>query len=57
MKINYLATMAAVSVLSLGVATSCSNPCKAKTQSDTEPATEVQANPCKAKGNPCTPKN
>jgi hypothetical protein len=56
MKVKYLGTFAAVSLLSIGVAAGCSNPCAAKTKTPASPGTEVQANPCASKTNPCASK-
>lgn len=55
MKVNYLATVATISLLSVGVAVGCSNPCAAKTTTP-QSNTEVQANPCASKTNPCASK-
>ncbi len=58
MRIKYLATLATISMLSLGVVVGCANPCGAKTNT-----TEEKANPCaskapgtKDKANPCASK-
>ncbi len=63
MRVKYWATLAAFSVLSLGVgglATGCSsaNPCAGvKSGEGTTPATtQVKENPCAAKNNPCAGK-
>lgn len=45
MRVKYLATLATISMLSLGVVVGCANPCGANT-------TTEQANPCASK-NPC----
>ncbi|MDJ0675281.1 MAG: hypothetical protein QNJ36_07890 [Calothrix sp. MO_167.B42] len=59
MRIKYLATLATISMLSLGVVVGCANPCGAKTNT-----TEEKANPCaskdtgaKDKTNPCASKD
>ena len=59
MRIKYLATLATISMLSLGVVVGCANPCGAKTNTTTEEKT----NPCaskapgaKDKANPCASK-
>lgn len=54
MKIKYLATFAAVSLLTIGVATACSSP--SATTPDTIKVAEVKPNPCAAKPNPCAAK-
>ena len=58
MKIQYLSTLAIVSLLSLGTIAGCSSP--AKNDTSTSPSTTVQtdskANPCAAKANPCAAK-
>jgi len=54
MKIKYLATFAAVSLLTIGVATACSSP--SATTPDTIKVAEVKPNPCAAKANPCAAK-
>ncbi|MGD1910852.1 MAG: hypothetical protein ACFB2X_08355 [Rivularia sp. (in: cyanobacteria)] len=54
MRVKYLATLATVSVLSLGVVVGCANPCAGKTPEGG--TTEV--NPCASKGeNPCAAKD
>lgn len=54
MRINYLSTLAAASVLSLGFMVGCANPCAAQTKDKT---TETEANPCASKNaNPCASK-
>ncbi|MEM9924009.1 MAG: hypothetical protein AAF915_09705 [Cyanobacteria bacterium P01_D01_bin.50] len=54
MRVKYLATLATVSVLSLGVVVGCANPCAGKTPEGG--TTEV--NPCAAKDkNPCAAKD
>ncbi|MEB3827431.1 hypothetical protein [Phormidium sp. CCY1219] len=55
MRINYLSTLAAASVLSLGFVVGCANPCAAQTKDQT---TETQGNPCASKSdsNPCASK-
>ena len=50
MKIKYLGTLVAVSVLSLGMVTSCATPCAGETDSGVEP-TEVD--PCAGVVDPC----
>ncbi|MBP0022108.1 MAG: hypothetical protein J7647_31700, partial [Cyanobacteria bacterium SBLK] len=50
MKVKYLTTMAAVSLLSLGLAVGCANPCAAKEKTE-------QADPCAAKEDPCAGKD
>jgi len=56
MRIKYLGTLAAISMLSLGVVVGCANPCGAKTDT----TTEEKANPCASKtsdkANPCASK-
>ena len=55
MKVQYLAKIASISLLSFGVIAGCSNPCAAKTSSNTatdNTATEVSADPC-ASVKPC----
>ncbi len=58
MKIQYLSTLAIVSLLSLGTIAGCSSP--AKNDTSTSPSATVQAdskaNPCAAKANPCAAK-
>lgn len=58
MKIQYLSTLAVVSLLSLSTIAGCSSP--AKNDASTSPSTTVQAdakaNPCAAKANPCAAK-
>jgi thiol-disulfide isomerase/thioredoxin len=58
MKIQYLSTLAIVSLLSIGTIAGCSSP--AKNDTSTSPSTTVQAdskaNPCAAKANPCAAK-
>jgi len=54
MKIQYLSTLAVVSLLSFGAITGCSG--SAKTDTSTSPSTTVQADPCAAKANPCASK-
>ncbi|MGC1245473.1 MAG: hypothetical protein WA865_04600 [Spirulinaceae cyanobacterium] len=57
MKIKYFATLAAASILSVGMVTACANPCGAKTKNSTEEdATTEKANPCSGKENPCAAK-
>ncbi len=61
MKIKYLSTLAAASILSLGLVTSCATPCAGET--NTEGGTEVApgevdpgagvADPCAAPVDPC----
>ncbi len=51
MKVKYLTTMATVSLLSLGLAVGCANPCAAQDKEKTE-----QADPCAAKEDPCAAK-
>ncbi|PZV18297.1 MAG: hypothetical protein DCF20_04410 [Pseudanabaena sp.] len=57
MKINYLATYAAISLLTIGVATACSTPSATTPSSNT--VAEVKPNPCAAKdkANPCAAKD
>ncbi len=56
MKIKYLATFAAISLLTVGVATACSSP--SATTPDTTKVAEVKPNPCAAKDkNPCAAKD
>ncbi len=54
MKIRYFATLAVVSLLSLGAIASCSSSKTAQTS--TSPSTEVVTNPCASKANPCASK-
>jgi hypothetical protein len=54
MKVNYIATLTIASILGLGLATGCGNPCAAKP--GPEGGTETQANPCAGKENPCAGK-
>jgi len=55
-KIKYLATFAAISLLTIGFATACSSP--SATTPDTAKVAEVKANPCAAKDkNPCAAKD
>jgi hypothetical protein len=54
MKVNYLATLTAVSLLSLGIVVGCSNPCAGKTK---ETETTDQVDPCAGKKNPCAAKD
>jgi len=53
-KIKYLATFAAISLLTIGVATACSSP--SATTPGTIEVAEVKPNPCAAKANPCAAK-
>lgn len=57
MKIKYLATFAALSLLTIGAATACSSP-SATTPASTDKVAEVKPNPCAAKDktNPCAAK-
>ena len=50
MKVKYLATLLATSVLSLGLVTSCAQPCAGKTNTGGD-ATEVD--PCAGVADPC----
>ena len=55
MKVKYLGTLFAASVLSLGLVTSCATPCAGETQTGGE-ATEVDpcaGNPCAGAVDPC----
>ncbi|NJL91550.1 MAG: thioredoxin family protein [Coleofasciculaceae cyanobacterium SM2_1_6] len=58
MKIQYLSTLAVVSLLSISTMAGCSSP--AQNDASTSPSTAVQAdakaNPCAAKANPCAAK-
>ncbi|MEO1430405.1 MAG: hypothetical protein AAFS12_00350 [Cyanobacteria bacterium J06632_19] len=54
MKVNYLATLTAVSLLSLGIVVGCANPCAGKTNDGAE--TTDQVDPCAGKKNPCASK-
>jgi thiol-disulfide isomerase/thioredoxin len=56
MQVKYLGTLAAISLLSLGLAVGCSNPCSAKT-SNASKSTVAQADPCASKVNPCAAKS
>ncbi len=55
MRVKYLATLAAASMLSLGLVAACSNPCAAKTKTP-DTGTTNQVNPCASKANPCASK-
>jgi thiol-disulfide isomerase/thioredoxin len=55
MKAKYFGTLAAISLLSFGVATGCTNPCSAKTAKPLNNAV-AQADPCASKANPCASK-
>jgi thiol-disulfide isomerase/thioredoxin len=55
MKAKYLGTLAAISMLSLGAAVGCTNPCSAK-NTNASSSTVAQADPCAAKSNPCAAK-
>ncbi|WP_413160567.1 TlpA family protein disulfide reductase [Capilliphycus salinus ALCB114379] len=54
MKVQYLATLASISLLSFGAIAGYANPCAAKTPSNTR--TEISTNPC-AGANPCASKS
>ncbi len=54
MKIRYFATLAVVSLLSLGAIASCSSSKTAQTSAS--PSAEVATNPCASKANPCASK-
>lgn len=56
MKLQYLSTLALASILSLGMAAGCSNPCAAKTPPTGNPAIEATTHPCAGKANPCAGK-
>jgi thiol-disulfide isomerase/thioredoxin len=56
MKAKYLGTLAAISVLSLGITVGCTNPCSAKT-TNASSSTVAQANPCASKADPCAAKS
>lgn len=56
MKVQYLAMLATVSMVSLGVIAGCSNPCAAKTKTPESEDTTNQVNPCASKANPCAAK-
>jgi thiol-disulfide isomerase/thioredoxin len=56
MKAKYFGTLAAISLLSFGVATGCTNPCSAKTAKPLNNAV-AQADPCASKANPCAAKS
>ena len=56
MKVNYLAAVAAASVLSVGVLTGCgggANPCAADPCAATEQVAPCAADPCAAAEDPC----
>ncbi|MDY6783957.1 MAG: hypothetical protein SW833_15665 [Cyanobacteriota bacterium] len=55
MKVQYLTTLVTVSLLSLGFAVGCTNPCAAKEKTPGA-TTETQENPCASKTNPCASK-
>jgi hypothetical protein len=54
MKVRYLTTLSAVTLLSAGVVAGCANPCAAQDRAPTE---ETQTNPCASKDNPCASKS
>jgi thiol-disulfide isomerase/thioredoxin len=56
MKLQYLSTLALASILSLGMAAGCSNPCAAKTAPTGNPAIEATTDPCAGKADPCAGK-
>ncbi|WP_254566069.1 thioredoxin domain-containing protein [Oscillatoria sp. HE19RPO] len=56
MKLQYLSTLALASILSLGMAAGCSNPCAAKTPPTGNPAIKATTDPCAGKANPCAAK-
>jgi thiol-disulfide isomerase/thioredoxin len=56
MKTKYLGTLAAISLLSIGVAVGCTNPCSAKT-SNASSRTVASADPCASKADPCAAKS
>ena len=63
MRVKYLATLATVSVLSLGAVVGCANPCAAKppegeSTEQVDPCAAKDKNPCAAKDkNPCAAKD
>ncbi len=56
MKIKYIASLAAIALLSAGVFVACANPCAAKDKVSTT-TTEIKTNPCASKANPCAAKD
>ncbi|MGD2181591.1 hypothetical protein [Lusitaniella coriacea] len=57
MKVQYLTTIATVTLLSLGLTVGCTNPCASKEVAPSDATTETEVNPCAAKeGNPCAAK-
>ena len=63
MKVKYLGTLFAASVLSLGLITSCATPEGGETEVDTdtdagvvEPETETEVDPCAGQADPCAGK-
>ncbi len=59
MKIQYLSTLAVVSLLSLGAISGCSSPVKSDTSASPNTTVQVsstKANPCASKANPCASK-
>ena len=52
MKLKYITTLAAASILSLGVVTACSSP-DGQTTDGTTDDTTTETNPCAGKENPC----
>lgn len=61
MKARYLTTMAAVSILSLGLVTACATPCAGKTDVDSGEVNEANpcagVNPCAGAADPCAGAN
>ncbi len=55
MKVKYFGTLAAISLLSMGVIAGCANPCSAK-KANTSESTVAKVDPCAAKVNPCAAK-
>ena len=54
MKIKYFSTLAAVSILSLGLVTSCATPCAGETNTDGGAEVAPGAvDPCAAPADPC----
>jgi hypothetical protein len=54
MKVQHFATLATMSILSLGLIVGCANPCAAKPNNSGTDTNQV--NPCASKENPCASK-
>lgn len=54
MKVRYLTTLSAITLLSAGVVAGCANPCAAQDKAPTE---DTQADPCASKSDPCASKS